>query len=229
MKGTTDMDREIMTKKEIEQNRKELILNLQHNTKSLENWFVKNESDNLQEIIKESATGSTFRSFQGYPIPPSTVFRQWANKSLNKNTLVEFKKLNSQEKYDRWLEKFSDDLGSYWMQEMGPDNLILYGPERKLANLLMKRLLLWKEIACVRNQLVKYIHIPLDSMSLSIVRGCIYRKDYAKSIGEIDGSVTMKFVRNKEMYNAIQQIMRTIAKEAKVPTIYIDVLAWDFS
>jgi N-glycosylase/DNA lyase len=39
----------------------------------------------------------------------------------------------------------------------------------------------------------------------------------------------MSFVLNEYMYNALQNVFRKIAGQAGVPTIYLDLLAWDES
>ncbi len=112
---------------------------------------------------------------------------------------------------------------------MGIDNLILYGPKRKITNLLMKLLTLWTEMSCTRKKLIQFRHVPLDSRSLSKIRNCIYRQEYAQSIGKIPITVTMNFIINKEMYESIQIVINKIAASAQVPSIYMDVLAWDLA
>jgi hypothetical protein len=137
--------------------------------------------------------------------------------------------LSSKEKYDQWLEILIEDFARYWKQKMGRDNLILYGPKRKLTNLLMKRLVLWKEMACTRKKLIQFLHVPLDSRLLLKIGNCIYRQEYAQSIGKIPITVTMNFIINKEMYESIQIVINRIAASAQVPSIYMDVLAWDLA
>jgi hypothetical protein len=217
-----------MNEKEITKNRMKLIKCLKKKKNECTNWFEDNEINDLEEVINSSASGNTFRSFQNLPQRPSDIYRDWARKHLNHQIPKEIMSLSSKEEYDKWLEILIEDFARYWEQEMGIDDLILYGPKRKLTNLLMKRLTLWTEMSCTRKKLIQFLHVPLDSRSLSKIRNCIYRKDYAESIGKIPRRVTMNFIINKEMYESIQIIINKIAARAQVPPIYMDVLAWNF-
>lgn len=218
-----------MNEKEITKNRMKLIDCLKREKKECTKWFKDNEITDLDEVITTSASGNTFRAFQNLPCRPSNVYRAWARNRLNIQTPKEIMRLSSKEKYDKWLETLIEDFARYWKQKMGRDNLILYGPKRKLTNLLMKRLVLWKEMSCSRKKLIQFLHVPMDSRLLLKIRNCIYRQEYAQSIGKIPKSVTMNCIINKEMYESIRIIINKIAASAHVPSIYIDVLVWDLA
>ena len=47
------------------------------------------------------------------------------------------------------------------------------------------------------------------------------------AIGKIPATATMKFVNSIQMYEAFQRGIRELAKEARVPPITLDCIAWD--
>jgi len=212
-------------------NRRKLINILIKNRGNLCNWFTNNRMWNLQDIVETSVGGSTFRAFRYLPKSPIGVYRSWALKHLSdENIIDEMETILTQYAYDTWYENLCKNFEAEWNEIMGNDNLILYGPKRKLTNLLMKRLMLWEMIDEIqRGRLIKFLHVPLDSKTLLRIKKGMFRYEYADRIGEIPNNVTMKYVANKEMYDAIQEVIRSISSEAGVPPIYIDILIWDMN
>jgi len=209
-------------------NKEELIGYISQKKKDLSKWF-ENRCESLDDIITASVKGNTFRAFPNMPRKPSKVFRGWASEQLNnKDRAREFMCLSSEQQYDQWVREFSKSFHYYWEKEMGTQNSIGYGPSRKLPNLLLKHLVLWKQIRDnQRKRLIKLLHVPLDRFTLVAIRNCICDFTEFEVIGLIRKDVGMSFVDTEKKYNAIQQIMRAIAKRAGTPAIYIDILVWN--
>ncbi len=171
----------------------------------------------VEEIAKVSVGGNTFRSFRGMPEKPSVVFRNWASKAL-KESVSGLDGLRSQRDYDDWLRDFSSTFRRNWQKQMGA--ALLYGPSRKLPDLLLKHFVWWSGLTDdQRRRLISFLHVPLDSFTLVGIRNCI-------ADPEIPVDATMKFVAGPTMYNQVQDAIREITDRAKVPAIYFDVLAW---
>ena len=205
-----------------------LIKDLRKDKKILAKQFQDTESD-LGEIVRHSVEGNTFRAFHHMPDKPSVVFREWALKKLSSyKTIALMKNVSSTQDYEKWLEGFSSSFYRHWKRQMR--ECIPYGPSRKLPDLLMKRVMLWNIFTeYQRNRLINYLHIPLDSYSLLAIRSCIQEFPHAEEIGKIPKTATMNSIYYEAQYNQVQFVMRSIAKRADVPPIYIDVIAWDRS
>jgi hypothetical protein len=177
---------------------------------------------------------------------PSVTFQEWANDSFIKNypTLIKtLLNINSQQEYDKWHNKLCNSFDRYWYKKMG--YRIGYGPSRKLPDLLLKVFVLGSEDIpdANRSVLIKLLHVPLDSYSLTAIMNCVddYLKDdnsvltikekrfMAAKQNRINKYSTMKWVDNKDKYMILQKIIRDIAENAKAPAIYLDLLAWDES
>ncbi len=209
--------------------KEELIIKLETESDSLAEWFKKERYKTVDEIVLASVGSNTFRAFHHTREKPSEVFRSWASEKLSDGEfLQQIGGLNSEEKYDQWNKDFSQSFISYWTQRMGAE--IPYGPSRKLPNLLVKSVVRWNELSDNRrSKLINFLHIPFDKYSLSVIKNCAVDTEHRGSIRKFPKNVTMKFVDNEEIYKALQASFREIAKEAEVPAIYLDVLAWDKS
>jgi len=173
----------------------------------------------LEDIVKQSVGGNTFRSFRGMPKKPSEVFRNWALRALaDKRSIERVTHLQSPRDYDDWLQDFSSAFRRNWQKQMG--TVLPYGPSRKLPDLLLKHFVRWSSLTNdQRGRLMTFLHVPLDSFTLVGIRNCI-------DDPEIPADATMKFVAGLTMYNQVQDAIRAITDRAKVPAIYFDVLAW---
>lgn len=104
-----------------------------------------------------------------------------------------------------------------------------YSPGRKLPNLLMKHVVLWSRLDDIqRSRLIGYLHIPFDKYSLTVLRNCV-PDAYRSTVGRIRKDATMKVVDSEAKHDILMALSRKIAKEADVPPIYLDVLAWNQS
>jgi hypothetical protein len=193
-------------------------------------WFFRQrrkeaESD-LKTIIEHSAAGDTFRPFAKLRMRPSRVFREWAYQGFGSGLLGEFLALHSRTSFDSWLEKLSRNFQRYWRARTGKE--IPFGPARKLPNLLLKRLCLFRDVEQETvHRLVWFLHVPLDKYSLAAIRYCVPVFPNPRAIGKIPSSPRMGIVRNEEMYAALQGGIRLVARGAQVPPIALDLLSWN--
>lgn len=173
--------------------------------------------------IRSAVGSNTFRAFANLPNQPSRVFRDWAYDALiTRGHFTELKQVLTQADYDKWLQKLVSDFARRWRKQMKCS--IPFGPSYKLPNLLMKAVYL-RLPRSHRQRIVRFLHIPLDRYTLVGIRNCITLPDGRM----IPKSATMRFVRNDEVYKAVQQRIETLASKAGVPMIAYDYLAWDTS
>jgi hypothetical protein len=112
-------------------------------------------------------------------------------------------------------------LAVYWHEPAGRE--LDFGPQHKLINLLLKNVARWTHFPPqVRERLQAFLHVPLDEYSLVAIR----QIDRSLRIPRKPG---MSFVKTPDQYQRIQSIMREISREAGVPPIYIDLVAWNSS
>jgi hypothetical protein len=207
--------------------KKDLITRLKADEESLAGWFERRYED-VGRIARDSVGSNTFRAFAHMPHPPSQVFYNWAVRGLTDDGIVrQITGLRSERAYDLWLKGFSKDLSEHWRRKMGRS--MPYGPGRKLPNLLMKHVVLWRRLDDEqRSRLIGYLHVPFDKYSLTVLRNCV-PDAYRPAVGRIRKDVTMKYVDSEAKYDALMALASEIAVEADVPPIYLDVLAWNRS
>lgn len=210
-------------------NTEELVGCLRQYKARIAEFFDEEIEGGVEEVIRSSVEGNTFRAFSRMPCKPSEVFRNWASERLSDNKVIEsFTNIGSEQQYDLWLKQFSEDLCHYWTNKMGRG--MPYGPGRKLPNLLLKRLVKWNRLKKLggegqRRHLIELLHVPLDKYTLASIRRCA--SDFPDFAVGIPPNVTMSFVDTEDRYIRIQEIMREISRQAGVPAIYLDVLTWN--
>ncbi|MGH2522545.1 MAG: hypothetical protein ACRDH2_08580 [Anaerolineales bacterium] len=199
----------------------EIVKRLSRHKTKIGKWFDK-RIETLGEVTFTGVESNTFRAFRNMPKRPSLIFREWASAEFqNKKLIKELVSIDSQPRYDDRLITFSDRLCQVWRKQMGI--IMPYGPSRKLPNLLLKCFVLWNGLNNKqRNNLIGYLHVPLDSFTLVGIRNCI-------SDPQIPATATMRFVAGETMYNQIQKAIRDITSRVEVPAIYFDILAWNMS
>lgn len=186
----------------------------------------KEQSTSLEEIVRSAVMGNTFRAFHFTKHPPSEAFRTWARGALNDNRLHVLQNINSQRQYTDWLYRFALGFRVYWRRAMGQE--MPFGPSMKLPNLLAKRLLFYSKLPeKAVERLIWFLEVPLDSYTLQAVARISDSFPNASVIGRIPSSATMNYVGDLEMYEAFQEGVRQLAKEAGVPPIILDCVAWD--
>ncbi|OIP31136.1 MAG: hypothetical protein COW04_03490 [Deltaproteobacteria bacterium CG12_big_fil_rev_8_21_14_0_65_43_10] len=202
-------------------NDQEIVKALQKQRASLEHWFTRSISD-LNQVVWESVSGNTFRAFAHMPHKPSVIFRNWAEAEFrDTKDLINVLKDNSQEKYDEWTNELVDKLACHWNHMMGCS--ISYAASRKLTNLVVKHLILWQGLSKNDRQTLKQLaHVPFDEYALVSIRKCLNWVSIPKK-------PSMSFVNSFERYKNLQQYIRGLTAEAKVPPIYFDILSWNLT
>jgi len=207
-----------------------LVAKLRQEAAHLSRWFVETRYPDFQTVVYLAVFGgNTFRSFQKMPEPPSRVFRAWGNAVLDAETTVqELKVLRSSHAFDIWLDKRVQNLANYWMEHMGADRPMRFGPSRKLTDLLMKHLIRWEGWSLDEQMaLIPLLHVPLETFTLSTLRPCLPKLTMGEVGPRISRTPTMGTVEDMESYTALQALARRVAADAGVPPIYLDVLAWN--
>lgn len=207
-----------------EYTREELIQALRsHGPRLLRDYF--RPDPDIHELIRSSVAGNTFRSFQKLARPPSEVFRAWAKSRLTFSVMEEFGQLKDQGEYDAFVALHAEHLARYWQSE--GKRPLLFGPGRKLIDLLFKRVARCTEVAeANRDRLIRLLHVPLDEYSLAAVRQCAASEEFGPPI-VIPATASMGWITSPQQYAQIQRLTRQIAAVAGVPPICLDLLAWD--
>lgn len=185
----------------------------------------RNQSEELEEIIRDSVGANTLRAFRGLPKKnPAEIFRNWAYTAITDEATIEsLVGTQSQGAFDRWLEQFCSSLAGEWHNRTGQQ--MPYGASRKLPNLLLKRFARWSCLGGdARRTLLGFLHVALDAYSLVAIRSAVPELGFT-----IPSNATMKFVDSPTKYDRLQHAIRNIAKRADVPPIYFDALVWDMS
>lgn len=218
-----------MCRNAIVQARENLVYRLRARTEDITDWFATKEERDLHRIIYDSVGASTARGIQGMPWSPLDAFRTWASRALTDRMCERVRGVCSRADFEDLLDTLIYSLVRFWSRYMGGDRYsLLYCHRRKLVDLLMKRLVLWTGIRQgQRQRLRQLLHVPLDSRILRGLAPCLLREELVESIGLIPPNANMNFVRNKEMYDSLQKVVRTITQEAEVPAIYLDVYVWN--
>ena len=196
-------------------------------------WFNQGRTEEASgtwtDLITRAVGGNTFRAFRGLPKPPSQVFRSWAHDELLKKGYFDWLlAVATQDQYNLWLAALAEDLRSTWKAEEGKQ--MPYGPSMKLPSLVAKRACLSPQMPSRQFEgLVWFLHVPLDSYTIQAVRRCAAAFWGARLIGAIPSGASMGFVSNPGSYYAFQEGIKSLAADAQVPPIALDVLAWDYS
>ena len=190
-------------------------------------WRRHIEPSDVALVVRQSVVANTFRAFQRLPNKPSVVFREWGAGALEtRGFLDRLRGVRSRDSYDQWLAGLVSDFREEWKREMG--KAIPFGPSLKLPNLLVKALLESRLLPdSVRERIVWFLHVPLDSYTIQAVTNC--PDTSGDQIRKILNSATMRFVENQAVYDSLQKRIRSLADEAAVPPIALDYLAWNAS
>jgi hypothetical protein len=208
-----------MPKPYIFASRIELIELLQgEENRSAARAFFAARSATPAEVVCTGVGGNTFRAFRNLPVPPSVAFREWATSHIQ-GSLDTVLGISEQKEYSAYVHESANLLCARWQEltnsEMG------YGRGAKLFNLVLKKL------ACLcslseeqRQALIPLLHVPLDSYTIVGLRAIA--PEFS-----IPRSATMKWVESPHQYTSLQTLISQLSQEARVPSIYYDILAWD--
>jgi hypothetical protein len=180
-----------------------------------------NKHDDLGPLtaIYTSVGSSTFRSFPKHrKTSPSVVFRRWASTELFDGAFAELRDIQSNVQYREWAFRLAKRLDKEWREQLRYD---LDLPRAlKLVNLLAKGLCVVSPLWPDRyTTVVNYIDVPLDQFSLRPL-ACIEGFDHLRN-------ASMGSVKTREQYIEIQDTIRGLCDEARVPPIAYDFLMWD--
>ena len=174
--------------------------------------------DTLREVVASGIGSNTYRAFRNLPVRPSSTFRDWAEAHIL-NRMPPFDSGTAQREYPAYVHASTLALCRHWQRATGTE--MGYGRGAKLLNLVLKKL------ACLaslteqqRRALIALQHVPLDSYTLVGLRAV------APDLS-IPRSATMKYIETPRQYAAFQERIAAVAREAQVPPIYYDILAWD--
>jgi len=82
---------------------------------------------------------------------------------------------------------------------------------------------LWQGLSKNDRQTLKQLaHVPFDEYALVSIRKCLNWVSIPKK-------PSMSFVNSFERYKNLQQYIRGLTAEAKVPPIYFDILSWNLT
>jgi len=186
--------------------------------------FFRPETD-LLNLIKVAVMGNTFRAFHNLQRRPSEIFREWAAARFTPETVAALPRIRSQADFDTAHQRFTNDLATYWGDQ--GKKPIGVGPAFKLPALLFKSVARWSQLpANRRDQLIQFLPVPLDSYSLLALKECAASGRHGTAF-HIPNNATMAFIDSADLYAQVQGLAREVAKEAGVPAVYVDFVAWD--
>jgi hypothetical protein len=196
----------------------ELVAELRRRGHALLALYQKSAS--LPHLVVDSVASNTFRAFANLAEPPSVIFREWAASTLTAERLATLGRIKRPDEFDAFHTYLVADLADYWHRR--GKKPIAFGPRMKLINLLLKALVRWEGFTeDQRANIIPLLHVPLDRYSISAVRR------FAEVGVAIPETATMSFVKTRDIYDKVQQLMREVAAEAGVAPICVDMLAWD--
>jgi diadenosine tetraphosphate (Ap4A) HIT family hydrolase len=202
----------------------ELIRSLRSRGPVLIEKFFRPEPD-LERLIQRSVMGNTFRAFHKLKRQPSLIFREWATTKMTARKLSELSTASGQKEFDRLHRQLAADLARYWLAK--GKKPIAFGPSMKLTALLLKSLTRWSGLsASCRDRMIGFLPVPLDSYSLLAIRDCAASGRFGPPF-RIPSNATMGFIDSQEHYTQIHDLARSVAKEAGVSPICLDLVAWD--
>jgi hypothetical protein len=201
--------------------RDELINHLRsEKTRKVAAAFFCNRLSNIESVVKEGVAGNTFRAFQKLPERPSVVFREWAIRRVT-GAIERLKRIKTEDEYAVFVHESSVDLCSTWGTRM--ESEMGFGRGSKLFNLVLKKLSCLSNLdEGFRQRFIGLLHVPLDSYTIVGLRRLI-------TSPMIPSNATMKFIETPNDYRLLQKYISDSAKEAGVPAIYYDIIAWDMA
>ena len=184
-------------------------------------WIKQYSTSEAEEIIRLFVGSNTWRRFKRSDgNGPSVAIRSWARTEIKPiRRLLESMDLGSQRAFDLWNDSFCRNFASYWERTMHYE--IDYAPQRKIPNLLLKRILLLDEVKPeTRLKLEQFLHVPLDRFVLGKIRIC------APHLA-IPSGASMGYASSETKYNEIQEWIRGVCKMNNTFPIHLDIYSWD--
>lgn len=165
--------------------------------------------------------GNTFRAYVKYKKQPSLIYREWAKETVTEANFL--KKLNCINKYDEFLKVhkyLQGSLDRFWKREQGKS--LTFSQRNKIIDLFIKFLSKSEieEFHSLNQILLEFGHIPLDKFTLLAVKDCFYGIVLAPN-------PSMGDIRETDTYDFIQNQIRELMIDAKLPNLFFDYYAWN--
>jgi hypothetical protein len=146
---------------------------------------------------------------------PSFIFRTWGWLFLESGRLG---RVTSEEGFDRLHKGLFNELSECW--ECVAEKPLSCGGAVKLINLLILHGCMHDYELKNREELLRYIHVPLDKYVLAAIRRC--------EIGvEIPTDPSMGDVKNYDDYMKIQGFIRELARASGTEPVILNYIAWE--
>jgi hypothetical protein len=189
--------------------------------------FTSKRVRSIRELVVCSVVQNTFRAFHfkshGIGQKPSEIYRNLATEKLEN----EYKNIIACNSFEELIDKMieiSTMLDNDWYELTGKisEVRIGFGRAAKLLGLSVKHLLWYSELTeDDRIRLLKFLNVPLDSYTLQGIR--IVAPDL-----QIPKNATMKFVRDKQHYQQIQNRILTLMPVGRFP-IHYEIAAYNLA
>jgi len=178
-------------------------------------------------VAREWIASNTFRAFHHVVPPPSQLFREWAEASLDDPAFAQtIGSIRSQARFDDWHAQWCDSFAKHWTERSG--NVMKWGPSRKLPDLLLLGVLCnWRSEGFDNDAAVSlswFAHVPLDSYVLQMIRPHVLLDGAGKP--RIPRNASMGWIPDHDTYHEIQRTIKDLCSEVGVPGVCLDFLAW---
>lgn len=174
-----------------------------------------------REVIDFTMGPTVMRAF--HHETPSQRYPRWRWRR-DADLLVErLNGLNDQASFDRLAMELGESLVADWgpTTDRGEPTRMNGGVAMKIANLALKHLTFSEHARCPAP--VGWLHVPWDSYTLLPLRGLwLGKPPIPKKVGQ-------GFVKDLGMYQALHELISSVAEEAGVPRINYEFWAWDWS
>lgn len=200
--------------------KKSAIRKLQLIKREAKEYFDTKELLDLEKT-KWGISGNTFRSYVNFNIPPSLLYREWAKKTVSEEYFL--KSLADIKNYQDFLkvhEYTQKSLDRFWKQKQNKS--LTLAQRNKIIDLFIKFLSRAEiqEFSDLNKTLLQFGHIPLDKFSLLAVKDCFYGIVLSPNprMGDIDNMDTYYFIQNQ---------IRDLMIETRLPNLFFDFYAWN--
>ncbi len=178
-----------------------------------------------EAIIKSSIQSNIVRGFHKLNRPPSSIYREWANKNIDEIIAV-LNSITAKEDFDAHLFEWIDDFIDYWNSQINDSNKrIIFGQASKIVNVLIKTL---NESTFLSNEnVVPFLNVPFDEFSLKPIKNVINKLTEVKYRINIPTNPTMSYINSPDLYRIIQNAVFELCKKASIVPILYDYWCWN--
>jgi hypothetical protein len=187
---------------------------------------LKTSFNTIEDAIKDSVAGSTFRAFHlkadDPKKGPSKIYRKIVSEIFTKK-IQYFSCLQNETEYEKFIVKSSNDISKKFNACSGKADMMKFGRASKLFNLSCKAMLRYRGITKVqRDTLAKLVHVPWDTFTIQRIRNL-------EPPSRIKKTDTMSWIAMNDVskYKQLQKWIRDICKEADFYPIHYELFAWN--